>query len=87
MERRAFATSKKLWPEADAHCTSPNIEFDNYINKHISFKLLVDMMVGDLQRVLEYPKQGFMIQQCVPPDVLSAYKRLIDHGYISRLIS
>ena len=44
------------------------------------------MLVGDLQRVIEYPKQGFAIAQDVPDEVLQAYGRLIGAGYTARLI-
>jgi hypothetical protein len=45
------------------------------------------MLVGDLQRIIEYPKQGFAIEQVVPEDVLAAYDRLIQAGFDSRLVA
>lgn len=49
-------------------------------------KLVLDMLVGDLQRVIEYPKPGFAIEQEVPEDVHGAYESLIRDGFISRPI-
>jgi hypothetical protein len=42
--------------------------------------------VRDLQRVVEYPKLGFAVEQDVPAEVLAAYDRLIDAGFDSRLL-
>ncbi|WP_332888638.1 hypothetical protein [Actinokineospora bangkokensis] len=45
------------------------------------------MLVGDLQRVIEYPKLGFAARQPLPHDVEAAYTRLVDAGFDSRLIT
>jgi hypothetical protein len=50
-------------------------------------KLVADMLVGDLQRVLECPKLGFAVEQGVPGDVYDAYERLVHDGFDSRLIA
>lgn len=44
------------------------------------------MLVGDFQRIIEYPARGFAIAQDVPADVTDAYQRLIAAGYDSRLV-
>ncbi|GAB2837443.1 hypothetical protein KDA82_33400 [Streptomyces daliensis] len=45
------------------------------------------MLVGDLQRVIEYPRLGFAIGQDVPEDVRAAYESLIRDGFTGRLIA
>ncbi|PWI05868.1 hypothetical protein DIZ27_36705 [Streptomyces sp. NWU339] len=87
MERRSFATARKLWPDVEIVCTSEPLELDDYFKSIGDEKLVVDMLVGDLQRVIEYPKQGFAIAQDVPEDVHAAYECLIRGGFTSRLIS
>ncbi|MFD4377503.1 YdcF family protein [Streptomyces sp. NPDC058486] len=86
MERRSFATASKLWPDVELVCASEPLELDDYVKSIGDAKLVVDMLVGDLQRVIEYPKQGFAIVQDVPEDVHAAYESLIDDGFTSRLI-
>jgi uncharacterized SAM-binding protein YcdF (DUF218 family) len=86
MERRSYATCRKLWPEADVVCASEPLELDDYIKSIGDEKLVVDMLVGDLQRVIEYPKLGFAVEQDVPGDVHDAYERLLRAGFDSRLI-
>lgn len=86
MERRSYATCRKLWPEVEIVCASEPLVFDDYIKSIGDEKLVVDMLVGDLQRVIEYPKLGFAIEQDVPDDVHGAYERLLIAGFDSRLI-
>lgn len=87
MERRAFATCKKVWPEVRAICASEPIGFDDYLATIGDTKLVLDMLVGDLQRVIEYPALGFAVEQDIPDDVETAYHRLVSTGYTSRLMT
>lgn len=86
MERRSYATCRKLWPEVDVVCASEPLELDDYIKSIGDEKLVVDMLVGDLQRVIEYPRLGFAVEQDVPGEVYDAYARLLRAGFDSRLI-
>jgi uncharacterized SAM-binding protein YcdF (DUF218 family) len=86
MERRACATCRKVWPEVEVVCASEPLKFADYVRSIGDETLVVDMLVGDLQRVVEYPKRGFAVEQDVPADVLAAYDRLIDAGFDSRLL-
>ncbi len=43
-------------------------------------------MVGDLQRIKEYPKKGFAVEQEIPDDVWGAYEQLVKVGYTKHLI-
>ena len=87
MERRAFATCQKVWPEVKVICASEPIEFADYMGSIGDPGLVLDMLVGDLQRVMEYPALGFAVEQEVPDEVRTAYERLIEGGYISRLMA
>ncbi|WP_246485765.1 YdcF family protein [Kribbella qitaiheensis] len=87
MERRAYATCRKMWPEVQVVCASEPLKFDDYISNIGNAKLVIDMLVGDLQRVIEYPKMGFAVEQVVPEEIQGAFQRLIEAGYTSRLMS
>jgi len=86
MERRSFATARKVWPEVEVFCASEPLEFDDYLKSIGDDKLVIDMLVGDLQRVIEYPRLGFAIEQDVPEDVRAAYESLLAAGFDSRLL-
>jgi uncharacterized SAM-binding protein YcdF (DUF218 family) len=85
MERRAYATARKAWPGVDLFCASERLSFDEYVKTIGDEKLVIDMLVGDLQRVIEYPALGYAIPQEVPPHVMAAYQRLAAR-YDSRLL-
>jgi len=87
MQRRSYATARKIWPEVDVVCASEDLSLEGYLHSIGDEKLVVDMLVGDLQRVIEYPRMGFAIEQDVPREVIDAYDRLIGDGFDSRLIS
>jgi uncharacterized SAM-binding protein YcdF (DUF218 family) len=87
MERRTFATFKKIWPEKDILVTSPQLAMLDYPNSEISFELMVNAMVGDLQRIRVYPKLGYQIFQEIPDDVWEAYEGLVGLGFDKHLIS
>ncbi|MFE2019905.1 YdcF family protein [Streptomyces sp. NPDC059499] len=85
-ERRAYATARKLWPDVKFVSASAPMTLADYVDSIGDAHLVVDMLVGALQRLLIYPAQGFMISQQVPQDVLDAYERLCAQGFTSRLI-
>ncbi|MEU5092404.1 YdcF family protein [Streptomyces sp. NPDC021356] len=85
-ERRAYATARKLWPEVEIISASTPMSLDEYVDSIGDARLVIDMLVGALQRLLIYPEQGFMISQHVPADVLQAYERLRQRGFTSRLL-
>ncbi|GAA2028927.1 hypothetical protein GCM10009839_30310 [Catenulispora yoronensis] len=85
MERRAFATCRAQWPEVDVICSSQPISFADYLASCADPRHVLCDMVGDLQRIIEYPKHGYMIEQVVPGEVHAALKRLIVAGYDSVL--
>ncbi|MGW8375062.1 YdcF family protein [Streptomyces sp. ODS28] len=86
MERRAFATARKLWPGVEPVCASQRVEFAEYVKGIGDERLVLDTLVGDLQRVLEYPKRGFAVAQYVPGEVRAAYRSLVAAGYDGHLI-
>lgn len=86
MERRTLATFEKQWPGKEFIVTSPQGSFEDYITDEYPKDKLINNMVGDLQRIIEYPKKGYQTEQAVPAEVLDAYHQLIKLGYTNRLI-
>jgi len=86
MERRAYATTRKVWPEVEPVCSSIPLSLVEYARARRHGTELIDMMVGDLQRVIEYPGHGFAIPQEIPTFVYAAYRRLVAAGFQSRML-
>ncbi|MFD7552203.1 YdcF family protein [Streptomyces sp. NPDC059816] len=87
MQRRSYATVRKVWPEVEVVCASEDLAFEDYVASIGDETLVVDMLVGDLQRVVEYPRLGFAVEQDMPGDVGAAYAELVASGFTSRLLA
>ena len=90
MERRTFATFSKVWPGKRMIVTSPRLSLDEYLARYSNDSLTADdvigIMVGDLQRIREYPARGFQIAQDIPDEVGEAYEELVRAGYDKYLL-
>lgn len=89
MERRTYATFKKQWsnPRTQILVTSPRLSYREYVNKSALGKdLIINIMVGDLQRIRDYPKMGFQVEQDIPDVVWQAYENLVAAGYTKHLV-
>lgn len=86
MERRSYATFKKHWPDKRLLVTSPQISFEEYPTDEIPMERVINIMVGDLQRIKMYPEKGFQIYQEIPIEIWAAYGRLIELGFDKHLM-
>ncbi|KAI1413661.1 DUF218 domain-containing protein [Hypoxylon sp. FL1857] len=87
MERRTYATFKKQWPDPNTRITvtSPQFKWSEYPNADNPRDLVINIAVGDLIRIRDYPSRGFQIPQDIPDEVWEAAQRLIRAGYDSHL--
>ena len=86
MERRSYATFKKVWPEKDILVTSPQISFNDYPTVDLPLEKIIHIMVGDLQRIKLYAELNFQITQEIPKDVWNAYEQLVKAGFSQQLV-
>lgn len=89
MERRTYSTFMKQWPNAESlnvMVASPSLSFHDYLNEDQLPQDVISIMVGDLQRIIEYPKLNYQIYQKVPENVHNAYEYLIQHGFNKHLL-
>ncbi len=88
MERRAYATFMKQWPgnTMKIMVTSPQIAYEDYFNESNPKEHVLNIMVGDMQRIREYSKLGYQIEQLVPDNVWAANEELIRTGFTKHLI-
>jgi len=86
MERRTLATVQRYWPELEMVISSPKICFENYPTQEIPLDEVIQIMVGDFQRIQIYPEKGFQIKQDVIPEAIHAFDLLIKNGFSKHLI-
>lgn len=91
MERRTFATFKKIWPEMDVIVTSAQVSYEEYCYKFppkgMNVHDIINIMIGDLHRIKVYYEKDFQIYQEIPQEVWFAFEKLVELGYTKYLIS
>lgn len=83
MTRRALATARRQWPGPDWSASAPELGFDDFGADERQF---IELMVGDLQRMVVYAERGFQVPMPVPAAVWAAYEELARLGYDGHVI-
>jgi hypothetical protein len=86
MERRAMATFQKLWPDKKAWVSSPPLIMEEYPNEDICMEEMINIMVGDFQRILIYPQKGFQNEQLQTEEANISFRSLVKQGFSKHLI-
>ena len=86
MQRRVHATLAVEWSGIPATLASPAMTLDEYFTAELTADKIVNIMLGDLQRLWVYAKRGWSARQPAPPEVLDAYRRLVAAGFTRHLI-
>lgn len=85
-QRRAYATCRKLWPSVEVTCASRPQTLSQYLQAIGNADRVLNMLVGDTQRIALYANRGFAVPQFQPDEVKTAMQVLIDVGYTARLV-
>ncbi len=86
MTRRALATAQKVWPEIFWAVASEGGDLEKHLARSEYKDRIIELMVGDLDRILKYPDRGFQLAQEVPGSVMDAYEVLVKDGYTRCLV-
>ncbi|MEL6650477.1 MAG: YdcF family protein [Bacteroidota bacterium] len=73
MALRAEATFKKQFPEITCYLSPPAISLKQ---TNLSLERLATRLVGELDRLRNYPQQGFISQTTIPSPILKKEKEL-----------
>ncbi len=85
--RRVAATAPIVWPELKVWLSCPASHWDAQPPAGRTMVQLIEEMVGDLHRMLVYPRLGHQVAQTIPEPVRAAYGQLIEAGYDGHLIA
>jgi uncharacterized SAM-binding protein YcdF (DUF218 family) len=86
MERRARATGRVHLGTVDFTMTSQPCSFEDYCLKQYNPVTIINLMVGDFQRMALYPAMGFQAAEEIPAEVDEAFRRLVAAGFDRHLI-
>ena len=87
MQRRVWATLAVEWPEMPATLASPDMTLDEYFTSDLAPEKIVNIMMGDLQRIWVYARRGWSAPQRLPAEVRKAYDGLVAMGFTKHLIA
>ena len=90
MERRVNAAMGVYWPEPEFIVTSPQVTIPQYValseKQGIGEKRVIEILVGDYQRVSLYAERGYQTPQPFSGDAEKAFETLKALGYRGELI-
>lgn len=90
MERRLHAALGVYWPEMDFTLTSPQVSIEQYIRlstaQGLDEKRVIEVLVGDFQRIDVYARLGYQLPQHIPQSVWQAFDALVALGYTRELV-
>jgi uncharacterized SAM-binding protein YcdF (DUF218 family) len=86
MQRRAYATAKAIFPDHEFLVTSQVASFDTYVVSWVSQEQIINLLVGDFQRIVDYPKKWFQIEQIRTDKQQEAFDYLVKAGYTKYLL-
>jgi hypothetical protein len=90
MERRIAAAWPVYWPDSRLIITSPQVELEEYIRNSVAQgmteKGVIDVIVGDFQRMDVYARRGYQVEQTIPQEVWDAFHTMVELGYTGELV-
>lgn len=81
MKRRSLATALKQWPSVEWFVDGPQLSFEEYPSPEVPERRMIELMVGDLQRIDVYAQQGLQVEMAIPAVVRAAYEELVRLGF------
>ncbi len=87
MQRRVLATMAIHWPELPFSIASWQTTFAGYCTPELTPEKVLNIMLGDLQRIWVYAERGWSAPQPTPDAVRGAFERLVAAGYRAHLLA
>lgn len=70
------------WADVQYCVSCPDIQFPDEISNIVGVFGLISEMVGDVERIIEYPRQGYQVSHKLPEEVLVSYNYLKEKGFV-----
>jgi hypothetical protein len=87
MQRRVWAALPLRWPGLAATLSSPLLSSDDYFTAELPAEKVINILLGDVQRLWVYGRRGWSVPQPVPAEVKAAFDRLVGLGFTRHLIA
>jgi hypothetical protein len=84
---RVALTVPVQWPGITAYVDAPAWKFPEDVSNIMGVFGVMHEMVGDLDRIQQYPARGFQVPHGIPPPVLESWRALIAAGFGRHLLT
>jgi uncharacterized SAM-binding protein YcdF (DUF218 family) len=84
---RVALTVPVQWPGVTAFVDAPAWKFPEDVSNIIGVFGVIHEMVGDVDRIQQYPARGFQVPHPVPRPILQSWRALIDAGFGRHLLT
>lgn len=82
MTRRGLATARRQWPEVEWLAAAPDLAYESYDDE----RQLIELLVGDLQRMVVYAERGFQVPMPMDEAAWAAHEELAGLGFDRHVI-
>lgn len=83
---RVQLTAAVQWPELECWVDAPAVRFPAEASNVVGILGVIDEMVGDVDRILQYPARGFQAPHAFPAQVLEDWSALKEAGFTNHLL-
>jgi len=84
---RVLLTAKAQWPAVEALVSCPDVRFPDSVSNIVGVLGVIDEMVGDVERIREYPKLGYQAGHELPTEVDESWTYLVQQGFTHHLMA
>jgi uncharacterized SAM-binding protein YcdF (DUF218 family) len=84
---RVALTVPVQWPEVTAWVDAPPFVFPEDVSSMIGVLGVIHEMVGDIDRVMQYPERGFQRPHPLPTPILESWQYLVAGGFSCHLLT
>jgi uncharacterized SAM-binding protein YcdF (DUF218 family) len=84
---RVLLTVPVQWPGVEASVDSPSLRFPEDASNIVGVLGVIDEMVGDLQRIEQYPALGYQAPHPLPAEIQECRAALVDAGFTRHLMN
>ncbi|TWT73795.1 hypothetical protein Pla123a_36890 [Posidoniimonas polymericola] len=83
---RVRLTAQAQWPAVTAFVDSPPLHFPADASQIVGVLGTIDEMVGDYERIVEYPARGYQAPHVFPDAITTAWRSLVAAGFTNHLM-
>ena len=83
---RVHLTVPMVDPEIRYSVSCPGIEFPDGVSTVVGLIGIINEMVGDVDRILTYPKLGYQVPHTLPDEVIRSWEFLVERGFVDHML-